>query len=314
MTLQPGIYKGTTRAEYDAIDLPSNSSFIKHLLDSPAEARFRRACPSRRKTKEMEFGNALHTCVLEPVAWVRRYGTMPVIDQEKFGTPRHKAYRDEKARILAELEKNDTTVLDADEHALIEKMADAINARPEAKQLLVDGDAEVTVVGQVFGMPMKARLDLLAGLVLADLKTSKVVRARDFEREIARFKYHIQAAVYTEILASVGVDVRATKFIVVQKGGDWTGMMTEEAAAMRVAVHTLSEEALEDGCRDVQDALHLWGECVRTQYFPGVQSEVVGLPGWARRREEAPIVEEVDDGDDDLDVLDEVGGNDSDEW
>jgi hypothetical protein len=160
----------------------------------------------------------------------------------------------------------------------IERMTEAVLAHPTARALLeLPGHREVSVFGEVDGVPMRARFDVLTddtpqGRFGVDLKTStNPVNAESFTREVMNYGYHVQQEHYRDTARADVGDLTFT-FIAVEKEPPYL-----------VAVHQLDVLYMDMGRTLAKVARRLYAECVANNDWPGYPSDVqtVEPPVWA---------------------------------
>lgn len=262
---------GQSFDEYLALPGEHYSS-IKEMYRSPLHYKSR-ARP--RDSDALRMGRAIHTYVLEP-------GNANVVqfDGRRFG----KSWDEFKAA------HNGAVILKPDDLQEVAAMHDSVAMHPHARSWLVDGAGEITCQFNLDGIPFKARVDWLSSDgVLVELKTTRDVHPRAFEREYARRLYHAQAALYWMGLRACGVDVAGARCIAVDKN-----------APHEVVVYRIGQDVLEAGTRLIFGWIARLKECRETGIWPGVDGgKVVDLriPDWALL-EGLPDVE-MEDGDGD---------------
>jgi hypothetical protein len=163
-------------------------------------------------------------------------------------------------------------VLTPKDFDLAEAMRDAVMAHPVAAALLVAGESELSLAWEQDGVGCKGRLDLHAGSVIADLKTTQDASPESFAASSWRYGYHRQAALYLSGARAVGLD--AQRYVVIA---------VEKDAPHAVALYEYDHGALDAGEQQVRRLLALYQRCVEEDRWPGYGDEVrpLTLPGWA---------------------------------
>ncbi len=164
--------------------------------------------------KSLDIGSALHKIVLEPESFSDEFVVAPQVNK------RTKAGREEWEKFLADNEGK--VVLSPDDMQLVESMRDKILALPKFKEWLSAGVAERSFFGEIDGVEVKCRPDLLvktkAGYVVIDLKTmGSEATPDDFAKASANHLYPLQEAVYREVLNQNGIQVADFIFAGVSK-------------------------------------------------------------------------------------------------
>lgn len=161
------------------------------------------------------------------------------------------------------------------EHELTDSQIEQINqmhvelqTHPAANWLLFDceGDAEHSFWwdDEATGVRCRCRPDRLvwtpAGWVIVDLKTCRDASYWSFRKDVARYKYHLQAAFYIDG-ANHHLDQPVARHLFV---------CVEKAKPYAVAVYELDHEAIERGRDMYRDALRRWHEYQTTEgAWPG---------------------------------------------
>jgi len=245
------------RAEYEAIDA-INWSALKEMRRSPLHFQHRRRAPPA-DNDTLRVGRAVHTAVLEPdrfprkyVVWQggRRYGK----EWEQFKAVHHRE-----------------TILTLEQHTRACLIRDAVRAHPVARPYLERGDAEVvhTWTDHDTGLACKARFDWLSPSALVDIKTARhAVSERAFQVTAYRLSYFHQLSFYAG-----GLDPTPPAIIVA----------VEPEAPFDVAVWQLSEDALYAAGEDIKKLLARVVECQRADRWPGAfdRPQELDLPRWA---------------------------------
>lgn len=266
------IVLGMSASDYHAHPAVSKSQ-LDELARSPAH--FRARLDGERvitETPAMRLGTALHCAVLEPERFAFEYVGAP-----DFGDGRTKAAKEAKAAFEAEHEGR--LVLSADEHAAVLGMSGSIAAHKTPSVLLgrsLRREASVFWTDAETGIACRARPDVLSddGRIIVDLKTTDDASPGAFERSIAKWRYHVQAAFYSDGVEAVrGEPVEAFVFIVVERTPPYA-----------CGFYVLDEDALSVGRLDYRDKLTTLADCRAANRWPGYGDiiKTVSLPAWAK--------------------------------
>jgi hypothetical protein len=239
------------------------SSRLRELLKSPAHFR----ANMRRETEALALGSLVHTLVLEPHAFPERYLVVPRIDGRTKGGKAAKAALADDPRIA----------VDGETMAEASACATSIMSHRVYQQIR-DAQVEHTVfwTDKETGIECKARFDVL-GPLLVDLKTTRDASPKGFQRAIATYGYHIQAAHYMAGAVANGMEPRGFLFACV-----------ETSAPYLAAGYLLGNPTLEQGERERREALLTYAQCLREDRWPGYNDdriEVIDLPNWAWKDE-----------------------------
>lgn len=214
-------------------------------------------------TPAMAFGSAVHTSVLEHDEFFNRYCIAPASMDR-----RTKAGKE----LYAELEASGKLVISADDHERIKGITEAVWTHPVASDILSEGNTEVTVMQEVDGVMVKGRADWNRPGILADLKTTSDASVAEFGRSCAKFRYHVQDAVYTDLFTRAGQLIHDFYFIAV-----------ETEAPYSVVVYQLDLDAKREGEWLYERDMNIYRHCLETNEWPGYPPIVntLRLPKWA---------------------------------
>ncbi len=181
--------------------------------------------------------------------------------------------------VVAQWEANNghRRILTPDQWAQVHAMRDALMAHPAANRLLtsVPGKAEQSFywVDQKTGELCRMRPDWLRDDdLIVDLKTTEDASAEGFARSIAKFRYDVQDAFYSDGFEAVtGRKPKGFVFIAVEKKPPYA-----------VGVYVLDAESKELGRAMYRADLDRFAECVKSNTWPGYGDKIVKvmLPAW----------------------------------
>lgn len=255
-----------------------SKSGLDRIALSPAHYRYRE--PSE-PSRAMTIGSAIHAALLQPDVFAARYLQL----------------RDVKARTAAEYKAacKDWTgggefVLTGPESDHIAGMRAAVEASSHARDLLGGGDgyheASLFVTDPVTGVLVRVRFDRLRedGRII-DLKTTRDCRADRFARGVAEYRYHVQAALYSDALEwATGEPARAFVLLAI-----------ESRLPHAVKAFMLDADAMREGRKAYRADLNRYAECLAANDWPCYDSapEFIGLPLWAMDDDEITTDDEV---------------------
>lgn len=181
--------------------------------------------------------------------------------------------------VKAEWEKvnEHRTILNPEQWKTIHAMRDALMAHPAANALLtgVPGKAEKSVywIDATTGVLCRCRPDWWRDdNLIVDLKTTEDASPEGFARSIAKFRYDVQDAFYTDgVQQATGKRPKAFVFIAVEKKPPYG-----------VGVYVLDAETKDLGRAQYQHDLRVYAECMRTGEWPGYGDKIqtISLPAW----------------------------------
>lgn len=256
------IIAGMSNADYHAPDSISKSG-LDLIARSPAHFRYQE---KREPTRAMVIGSALHAAVLEPELFAIQYMLLRNVTDR-----RASEYKQAVAVHGADF------VLTGSEADYVAGMQETVRSHPYAGRVLSDpGRAELSVIttDPVTGVAVRCRFDWLtdAGKPV-DLKTTLDARPDAFARSVANYRYHVQAAFYSDVWQwETGETLDRFVFLAVEKG-----------MPHALAPYMLDDEAIAEGRRLYREALNLYADCLERDEWPGyeAQPQWLCLPSWA---------------------------------
>lgn len=259
-----GVYSDMTAPNYHAIDALSASG-AKHLLRSAAHYLAQKEQPMQ-PTAAMRLGTAVHTMILEPEKADIEIARAPKLDKRtKVGKETFELFERENAGKL---------ILDADAYDKAAAIADAVYKHPQARELLKDGQSEVSMLWEAHdGLPCKARFDYYRGDGIVDIKTTQDASPDGFARNIASLKYHMQAAHYLQGYRELtGWDADHFTFVAV-----------ENEPPYAIGIYRLDEPSLMSGRMLMEKAAMAFRQAKQPAgwhgYSPDIQT--ISVPSWA---------------------------------
>lgn len=269
-----------TNEEYHGDTSRVSKSGLDLINKSPLHYHYRYLDPNRVKGPEPDWavtGNAVGTAITEPDLFAEKYCVLDDVEIcREIGGARPTAtnrYKDWYAAKLVELK--DKVILPYNEYREAIAMRDSVRANPAAKFLLQKGQAERTFyfTDPGTGVACRVRPDWLALFAgwITDIKTSADASPEAFARSVAKFRYHVQDAFYTDGLKANGLDFKGFCFIVVEKEPPHPS-----------AVYFLPAEAKTQGRKDYLANLATYARCLESGKWPGYAELVTELtmPNW----------------------------------
>lgn len=245
---RPLIIPDMPAANYHAIEATSATVLKKLHESSPAHVK---AGCAEESTEPMVLGSAFHCLTLEPEQFEARYWERPLLDMR----------RAKDKALCAELNETHRgkTAIGTHELADLKGAAGAIHAHPFVAPMLADSRKEVSLFWHEEDIgPCKCRLDMLAGKVIADLKSTRNAHKDFFRREICFSRhYWIQAAWYFRAARACGLDVSEFVFVA-----------AEIKRPYGVTLHYMDEPELESLQERVWFLARTWSDAVRTGIYP----------------------------------------------
>lgn len=249
-------------------DYHRHPSISKSGLDLIARSPAHYFYSARREaTRAMEIGTAVHAAILEPERFASQYMLLRDVTDR----------RASEYKQAVKVHGSEYT-LAGPEADRVSGMQASVQANPRAMNRLgAPGKSEVSIftTDPVTGVPVKIRLDWLCddgrGL---DLKKTQDIRADEFSRSVARYRYHVQAAFYSDVFKwETGEDLREFAILAV-----------EESMPHANRVFLLDDEALQIGRMEYRANLNMYADCMERNEWPGIvfeEDELLSLPMWA---------------------------------
>lgn len=278
---EPGVYDLPEDA-YHADPVPEGS-----LSVSGAKALLPPSCPAiyrherehgRPDTRAFDFGHAAHRMVLgagNPIT---------PVDADDWRTKAAKEQRDE-------IRANGGVPILRGEYEQVQGMAAAIRRHPIAAALLTPerGEPERSAfwTDPETGIWRRARFDFLphpddGRMIITDYKTAPTANPDEFQRSVANFGYHQQAAWYCDAAVDLGLTDHAEFVFVVQ----------QKTAPYLVTVVQLDIAAMHIGRALNRRAIDVYTECTAADHWPGYSDDEVALvsvPAWYARTVEETL-------------------------
>lgn len=275
--IAPGLYYGMSNDDYHASPGISKSG-IDLIAKSPAHYYALRLDPNRPapepQTAAQLAGEIAHCAILEPDEFTKRFRVGPDVLRST------KVWKE-----FAETLPASTTGLKPDQAKAAWKQSDAVRRIPELASALAVGNAEVSAywIDEETGVLCKCRPDFVhdcgeAGVVLVDVKTCGSASPAEFSRMIAKHRYHVQDAYYSEGFAKAsGRHVLGFLFAAVEMDYPYAPCAIQ-----------LDDESKAQGAIDYRRCLNTYAECLKSGVWPGYGDAVhlARLPNWAFDSEE----------------------------
>jgi hypothetical protein len=253
---------GLSRAQYDAMGAV-NWSTLKHLSRSPAH--YRAALEWVPDKDSLKVGRAIHLSVFEP----EKYGSEVVV----WGTEEEQKVRRGKVWDAFAAKHAGKEILTADEAELARNVGRAVRTEATARKYVEGGVGEVSILWSQDGIEMKSRLDFLAHCkAIVDLKTTLDASPEGFAKESWRYRYHVQAALYSDAHHAATGERWPVVLVAAEKSSPWL-----------VQCYRVPEAMLEAGRREYRSLLEQLAWCRSQNEWPGYASAEMDLmaPRWA---------------------------------
>ncbi|WP_236841041.1 PD-(D/E)XK nuclease-like domain-containing protein [Bordetella avium] len=227
------------------------------------------ARPPEPERKGQLEGQLAHCAILEPEEFATRYAVGPDVIRS---TKEWKAF---EAALPAGV-----IGIKPDQRETAMRQAEAVRRLPDVAEALAAGVAESSAywIDQETGVLCRCRPDWChpageSGVILLDVKTFSDASPHEFSRQIARKRYHVQDAFYTDgYAAASGKSVLAFIFVAVQ-----------DAWPFAASAVMLDPRSQDQGRRDYRRNLSTYADCLTSGNWPGFGQGIhlASLPNWA---------------------------------
>ncbi len=247
--------------------------------------------PSREKgTDATNLGNAFHTLMLEPTEFNKRYIVKLARTEKIEKVPLlrdvgREAY--DEAKRVYELAKAKQDQADADfvfssmgkeclseaTYQILLDMKARLDENPTAKSLIEGAQYEKSIFWNDphTNLLCKCRPDIMHSNMIVDLKSAVDASAREFQRSLYGYGYHIQAGMIHEGLKhALGLDIREFIFIAQEKVYPYAH-----------AIYKLDDLALDQGISEFKNKLLEIKYCYEKNEWPSYPTQIITLPAYA---------------------------------
>ena len=250
----PSVVFDMPDAEYRAVDALSKHT-LDWLAESPATFIERTLHPPKR-TEAMRFGSLMDMFFLDRPRWDAEVVLAPDIGHKA------NAWKD----FVAGCEANGQEYATPEDLAKINGMWDAVQRNKALASLIDKSRKQVSIfwIDEETGLRLKGRADMLLMTdgdadVMADLKSAESAQPWAFARASGMYRYHVQAAIYSDgWTANTG---RAVKFLFAP---------VEKEPPYLNTILPILPDSLEAGRREYHRLLRLYQSCVESDNWPGL--------------------------------------------
>lgn len=192
------------------------------------------------ETDPMRFGTGLHALLLEPAEFESRFCVVPDfhLDADNLRKPKSKSESIEDRRTESKVTDyykskiKEFAATNGGRQFLTRQQYDdclfcieSLRSRPKIAQTIDQSRKEVTLTGEILGVPFKGRVDLLRidkqrGLI-TDLKTTSDIEKHAFGRVFMRLRYDFKMCLYRELVKQETGKEYKCAMICQEVGGDF---------------------------------------------------------------------------------------------
>lgn len=232
-------------------------------------------------TDAMLFGRAYHCAVLQPDLFPVAYVAAPEGDR--------RTKEGKLAYANCVIENPGKAILSASQYQTVLEMSKVVRSHPTAGLLIESADRfEATAIWEHdAGCTVKQRCDILnyeIGAII-DLKTTRSVSPREYWREILKYKYHRQGALYLD-----GAEKLGTHF------SDFVHIAQEGEPPYHVVCYRFTPQYLTVGREELKPLFEFYAECERENSWPGYNEELQNVlpPSWLAKKYRVEIEDQSD--------------------
>ena len=234
---------------------------------SPYHYKFKKTGPAWKQTPDMLIGSATHKIFFEPEEFDNEFICAPELNL------RTKAGRAEMEEFKEATKSSGKSVLTAEQMATVREIGLALHSQEHVMKWIDGGVAEKSIFRLHNGQVLKTRPDyyIRKSNVIIDLKTCRDITYAGFMRSVIQYRYHVQAAYYTD---SVGHFVgEAPRFL---------NLCVEKKRPYAAVIYELEPSFLMVGRAEYIRALAIIKECKDNNVWPSFSTKPVsmGCPDW----------------------------------
>ncbi|QDP47659.1 MAG: putative exodeoxyribonuclease 8 [Prokaryotic dsDNA virus sp.] len=200
-----------------------------------------------QETVDLAIGTAIHTAILEPEKFSDEIYVMPDLNL------RTKAGKEEKEQHIKDAGQK--TVISETNYDLVKKASESFSANKKAVDLLKESEIEKSYYGQINGIHVRCRPDMLGKDFICDLKSCRSIWANDFRQNAKNMRWFLQAVFYSDFLS---IPAENFRFIGVSKDKN-----------PKVEIFGLTEKHIDLGRWQWQEAFDRWFFYKETGVCPG---------------------------------------------
>lgn len=253
----------------EASDYISKSG-LTILKQSPAHFKYGEPF---EETPEIIFGRMYHSFILQPEKFQEDYY---VLDEEEiikvlvargYKSPRGTA--DYKTWLKGEEEKAEgKIIITKTDYERLREMRERLFDHPYTRMLLSSGIAEQGIMGEIQTPVGEIGVKFIPDLrndkkrIILELKTARDASKKEFPKEAVKHDYHIQAALYSDLMELFYGEKRPVKFFFI---------VQEKVKPYAFNLFEPSAQFIQQGRYEYELLLQLYKYCLDNDYWPGYQ-------------------------------------------
>ncbi len=234
---------------------------------TPFHYQYKKTHPRFNQTPDMLIGSATHKIFFEPEEFEDEFVCAPELNlRTKDGRAQMEEFKDH-------IKSTGRSVLTVEQMSTVREIGAALHAQEHIMKWVKGGVAEKSIFRHHNGQILKARPDYYIGNsnVIVDLKTCRDITYTGFMRSVIQYKYHFQAAYYTDAVASfVGEPPR------------FLNICVQKVRPYAAVIYELEPSFLMVGRAEYIRALATIKECTDNNSWPAYPPNPVpmGCPDW----------------------------------
>lgn len=258
-----------------------NNTLLNYFADCPLSAyEFLSGLVHEKPTRPMILGSAVDCLVCD----LRLFDAMFHVRPE---TIEELPWHGNRTACKEWIERHsDRPILTREDVFEAQSIASAVLSDPMAAGLIEQCQTQPSVfwADKRTGLQMKGRIDFKGPRFAADLKVVSGAKTEELAKTIDRFRWHVQAAIYSDGLEAIGEECNTFYIIAVQSG-----------ERPKVNVRYYKSDAIEFGRAEYLSQLADLKACLQGgswHGYSGASGEVgeIDLPRYAYQREELELV------------------------
>lgn len=270
--IKEGIYADLSSEQYHGDKNSLSRSALMDFKKNPRRYWAKHLKPDRPKEEtkpSWAFGSAFHTLILEPHLFEQHYFVMPEKVLKRDNEELFNAHKEAEKELAITTKE----VLSQKDYQTLRAMQAELFCNDRAAKLIQGAIYESSYFWQDAhsGLMVKSRPDIINGNIYVDLKTIDDASPHNFQREMALYGYHIQAAMLRDgHFELTGERIAACINICVEKKYPYS-----------VAIYIIDEDAIEVGHCEYKQLLLDLKSCIVGNEFNDYEPLTLGLPKWA---------------------------------
>jgi hypothetical protein len=277
---------GTNPADYHrkvtercTIGYSISSSDLREFILCPA--KYKAGGEEDTESNSLLFGSLLDCLLLTPKQFPSRFAIQPETYTDDKGTSKPFTKQSNTCKKWIS-DQGNKTIITVDKLAEVNEAIAKINEDETIASFIKQSNAQVFISATWkdedtgIEVPIKALIDLLPredsefSSCVADLKSTRDASPISFNRSVFTFGYHIQAALYLDMINAVD-ESRDTFCFIVQ----------ENKSPFQPGKRILHVDFLEMGRNEYQKALSNYCKCLKSGFWPSYDDTDEAVQGWS---------------------------------